>query len=76
MGRVETNDLVISDAAAVVSRYHCTVVRRGDHLFLVDSSTNGTAVNGKWLQRGEQVQLGDGDEISISEVSRLKLQFT
>jgi len=71
----ETNDLIISDAGAIVSRYHCTVIRRGDHLFLVDSSTNGTAVNGKWLQRGEQVRLDDGDEISIGEVSRLKLQY-
>lgn len=71
----DANDVVISDAGALVSRFHCTVVRRGGHLFLIDSSTNGTAVNGKWLERGEQVRLGDGDEISIGDVARLTLQY-
>ena len=71
----EVNDLVISDSAMLVSRYHCTIVRQGEALYLFDSSTNGTAVNGRRLQRGEQARLMDGDEITIADVSRLKLRY-
>ncbi len=71
-GDTEKNDLVISDSATLVSRYHCTLIRRAGDYFLVDSSQNGTAVNGEMLKRGDHYPLEDGDEITVADVSRIK----
>lgn len=70
----DRNDLIISDSARLVSRFHCTVARSGAGYCLVDSSTNGTFLNGNPAARGQQVPLADGDEITIADVSRLKFQ--
>ncbi len=70
----DRNDLIISDSARLISRFHCTVSRSGAGYCLVDSSTNGTSLNGIAAVRGQQVPLADGDEITIAEVSRLKFQ--
>jgi type VI secretion system protein ImpI len=72
----EQNDLVISDSGAAVSRYHCSIVREGDRLYLIDSSTNGTAVNGRWLTRGVRAELADGDVILITDVAQLQLSLS
>jgi FHA domain len=72
----EKNDLVISDSAAQVSRYHCTLVRKDGEYFVVDSSINGTVINGEPLKRGDHYPLEDGDEITIAQVSRLKFLHT
>lgn len=72
----EKNDLVVSDSAMQVSRFHCTLVRRDGDYYLVDSSMNGTAVNGDVLKRGEHFRLDDGDEITLADVSRLKFLHT
>ena len=68
----EHNDVVISDSEAAVSRFHCSIIRRGKDYFLVDSSLNGTEVNDKPLDRGEHHRLNDGDEFTLAAVSRLK----
>jgi FHA domain-containing protein len=68
----EHNDVVISDSATAVSRFHCSIIRRGKDYFLVDSSLNGTEVNDKPLDRGEHHRLDDGDEFTLAAVSRLK----
>jgi hypothetical protein len=72
----EQNDLVISDRNALVSRYHCSIVRDGDRLYLIDASTNGTAVNGRWLTRGVRAELADGDLILITDAAQLKLSLS
>lgn len=72
----EKNDLVISDSAALVSRYHCTILRKGRDYFLLDSSLNGTRLNDQPLQRGEHQPLDDGDEIVLAGASRLKFLHT
>lgn len=72
----EKNDLVVSDSAQQVSRFHCTLVRKDGDYYLVDSSMNGTAVNGEALKRGDHHLLEDGDEITIAAVSRLKFLHT
>lgn len=65
------NDLVLSDAEALISRFHCAVFRKEGRFYLVDSSTNGTAVNGRPVEAGKQVALRDGDEVEVAGVSRL-----
>jgi hypothetical protein len=72
----EKNDLVISDSAALVSRYHCTILRKGRDYFLLDSSLNGTRLNDQPLQRGEHQPLDDGDEFVLAGASRLKFLHT
>jgi hypothetical protein len=72
----EHNDIIISDSAAAVSRFHCSIIRRGKDYFLVDSSLNGTEVNDELLDRGEHHRLNDGDEFTLAAVSRLKFLKT
>jgi hypothetical protein len=68
----ERNDIIISDSAAAVSRFHCSIIRRGHDFFLIDSSLNGTGVNNVTLSPGEHHRLADGDEFTLASVSRLK----
>jgi hypothetical protein len=67
----EKNDLVLSDSAGLVSRFHCALLRREKKWILVDSSLNGTLLNDRPLARGEPHAVRDGDEITIAGVSRL-----
>jgi hypothetical protein len=68
----EHNDLVLSDSAAAISRYHCSVMRRDGRFYLIDSSLNGTELNDELLDRGEDRMLADGDEFTLANVSRVK----
>lgn len=68
----EKNDLIISDAGAFISRYHCTIVRKNGKYFLIDSSLNGTYMDEDLLDRGEHRPLDDGDEFSIAGMARVK----
>lgn len=68
----EKNDLVLSDSAATVSRFHCALIRRGRQWYIIDSSLNGTKVNGERLARGEDYELDDGDEFTIADAAKFK----
>ncbi len=68
----EKNDLVLSDEAAYVSRYHCVILRKDGHFYLIDSSLNGTYVDDKLVEKGEPRLLEDGVEFTLSGVTRLK----
>ena len=72
----ERNDLVISDSGSLVSRYHCTLIKKDGDYYLVDASMNGTLLNGEPVDRGDHHRLEDGDEITIADVSRLKFLHT
>ncbi len=68
----EKNDLVLSDEASYVSRYHCAIIRKDGNYYLIDSSLNGTSVDDEPLDRGEPRLLQDGSEFTLSGVTRLK----
>ena len=72
----DRNDLVVSDANAAVSRFHCAIVRKGRDYFLLDSSLNGTRLNDRRLDRGEHHVLRDGDEFVLAESARIKFLRT
>jgi hypothetical protein len=72
----DKNDLVISDDQKSVSRFHCSVVKKGRDYFLIDSSLNGTRLNDKPLARGESQRLRDGDEFTVADVSLIKFVKT
>jgi pSer/pThr/pTyr-binding forkhead associated (FHA) protein len=64
VGRMEGNDLVVSDT--FVSSHHARIVHDGDTFTLIDlNSSNGTYVNGQRLmspcvlEQGDEVRLGD-----------------
>ncbi|MEM7403979.1 MAG: response regulator [Pseudomonadota bacterium] len=65
IGRARSNDLVLPDR--FVSGRHAHVVLREDRFFVIDTSQNGTFLNGAaepigWCKTAEIV---DGDELSI-----------
>lgn len=62
IGRGEECDVVLD--GETVSRRHCSITKWGTAYFLLDSSRNGTFVNG---QRITQVQLHDGDQIRVGQ---------
>ena len=68
----EKNDLILSDSAAAVSRYHCSIIRREGAFYLIDSSLNGTMLDDGPLERGEQQRLDDGAEFTVADVARFK----
>ena len=47
------------------SRMHAVITWDGDHWFLRDSSTNGTAVNGARVASGSKMRLSKGDTINF-----------
>jgi pSer/pThr/pTyr-binding forkhead associated (FHA) protein len=62
IGRGEECDVVLD--GETVSRRHCSITKWGAAYFLLDSSRNGTFVNG---QRISQAQLHDGDQIRVGQ---------
>ncbi len=68
----EKNDLILSDEQSLVSRYHCAIIRKDGHYYLIDSSLNGTYIDDDQLERGEPRLLEDGDEFTVSGMARLK----
>ncbi|MEJ0037045.1 MAG: FHA domain-containing protein [Gammaproteobacteria bacterium] len=59
------NGLVLPDGLAAVSRRHCTFVRNGDELLLIDHSHFGTVVNGERVS--ERVRIHAGDKVRLGE---------
>jgi hypothetical protein len=57
--------LLVPDGLAGVSRRHCTFVRNGDELVLIDHSHFGTFVNGERVS--ERVRIRAGDKVRLGE---------
>ena len=57
--------IMLPDGLAGVSRRHCTFVRDGEELILLDHSTFGTFVNGERVQ--ERVRVHAGDRVRLGE---------
>ena len=65
VGRSETNDVVINDPS-VTRVNHCQIIQDNYGRFkIIDSSTNGTFVNGIRIGRGCEIQLNDMDVVRI-----------
>ncbi|MCC7382156.1 MAG: sigma 54-dependent Fis family transcriptional regulator [Deltaproteobacteria bacterium] len=76
VGTAPGNDLVLTDST--VSRHHVELRRSEDRVLVVDlGSTNGTNVQGVWIERGSvfpgctvelgktAVQIGEGDPVTV-----------
>jgi pSer/pThr/pTyr-binding forkhead associated (FHA) protein len=64
VGRAQRADFIVD--AALVSRLHCRLEATNESLEVIDlSSTNGTYVNGK---RVDRAQLATGDRLRVGRV--------
>lgn len=67
----DRSDLVLEDAS--VSRRHARLSATGNRISVEDlESSNGTAVDGRWLEPGEVADIPDGSEVRFGE-ARLRL---
>lgn len=72
IGRDPQCDIVIDDSTDVVSRTHATIrVEKGDKIFLIDQSRNGTYVNGMKMASNEEIPVSREDVISFAHVKDL-----
>lgn len=69
IGRATDNDLVLEDPERYVSSRHAQIRYRDDRYYLVDTSTNGTYVNGasEPAPNGKEVALADGDVLLVGD---------
>jgi len=64
IGRATDNYWMLSDPDCYLSSYHSSISYQDGFYFLVDTSTNGTFLNGSGepIGRGNKIQLLDGVE--------------
>ena len=67
LGRAVGNDLVLDDPTKYISRQHARIDFRDGAYFLLDVGSNPSMVNDRPVGAGRQVQLNDGDRISIGD---------
>jgi type VI secretion system FHA domain protein len=69
IGRKQGNDWVLPDPENIVSGNHAKILCRGGTYYLLDTSTNGTFVNGATQPIGNNREqaLADGDLLQIGE---------
>lgn len=66
IGREFDCDLVLPDQDRQISRQHAELrLNDAGKLVVLDRSTNGTALNGKDLWKGDESPLADGDRVKI-----------
>ena len=69
IGRAHDNDWVLPDAQCYLSAHHARVQFRSGSYYLLDTSTNGTYVNGGTvaLRRRNIYPLRDGDSLRLGQ---------
>ena len=72
VGRDYSCDIHINDSSDIVSRNHATIeVGRCDKYFIIDTSSNGTYVNGIRIPAHQRYELKRGDEVSLAHATLL-----
>jgi len=59
----------------MISRSHCQLVIEKNKLFVLDNSSNGTFIGNALVGRGNRVQVGNGDVISLARQLNLKVSI-
>lgn len=69
VGRAADNDWVLPDPERYMSGHHALVEYRGGQWYLVDTSSNGTFLNGASVPIGREhvVALSDGDKVRMGD---------
>ena len=71
IGRDESSNIIINDPTQLVSRRHAVLNVNGRKMTIVDSSSNGTYINGIRITPGVPVPVTRKDVISFAQVSEL-----
>ena len=73
LGALESEvDCLLVDPTNRISRRHCEILRARGRYFLIDTSSNGAAINARRVPKGEPVRLKRGDTISLADVVRIR----
>jgi type VI secretion system protein len=65
IGRGGDNDWVLVDGKKIISKRHCIIEKSDGGYRLIDSSTNGTTINGKPVDKNIGHLIKQGDEIEL-----------
>lgn len=71
IGRDETSNIIVNDPTQLVSRRHAVLNVNGRKMTIVDSSSNGTYINGIRISPGIPVPVTRKDVISFAQVAEL-----
>lgn len=71
IGRDESSNIIVHDPTQMVSRRHAILNVNGCKMTIVDSSTNGTYINGIRISPGIPVPVTRKDVISFAQVTEL-----
>jgi type VI secretion system FHA domain protein len=63
IGRAPDNDWVLPDPGRVLSKRHCRIIANGEAWLIIDTSSNGTFLNGTTLEPDVPHALRDGDRV-------------
>ena len=65
IGRASGNVLVLADTTKAVSRVHARIVFRAKGAKIISLGSGGIAVDGQWLDPGEEAPIPAGTRIEI-----------
>ena len=71
IGRDESSNIIVNDPTQLVSRRHAVLNVNGRKMTIVDSSSNGTYINGIRISPGIPVPVTRKDVISFAQVAEL-----
>ena len=73
IGRASDNDWVLVDPERFISAHHAEIEHRAGEWWIIDTSTNGTFVNGRSqpLGRGGKHRIANGDRIRLGSLELL-----
>lgn len=72
IGRTAENDIVLDDK--IISRTHALIVSRGDKVFILDKSSNGTWLDNKRLTKDKEYPLLPNQKVKFSNKYYLVLE--
>ena len=71
IGREESCNIIVNDPTQMVSRRHATLNVDGRKMSIVDTSSNGTYINGIRISSGTPVPVTRKDKVSFAQVAEL-----
>ena len=66
IGRAKENDIVIDDITRIVSNNHAFIEIEENEIYITDTSTNGTFVNGKKLEVNKRIKIKFGAKVHFA----------
>jgi group II intron reverse transcriptase/maturase len=76
IGRGSDCDVKLADdpERPTISRHHATLAWIENQILLIDHSTNGTEINGRWIENGESVVIDANEVIRVGQDTWLGIQ--